>query len=127
LSTATLERLRQAYPPGHFAPQRFRPNIVVAPQHGAPGFVEYSWLGERLRGGTGAQLRLIDPCPRCVITTLPQGNLPHDPGILRAIGRQEPVASVTLAPDVHMYAVVGVYARVLREGTLCRGDSIWLA
>jgi MOSC domain-containing protein len=125
LTTTTIDRLRETYPQGSFELQRFRPNIVIAPRAAARGFVEQSWLGQTLNIGD-IRLRLIDPCPRCVITTLAQGDLPRDPGILRSIGQQSAVASVTLAPGVLMSAVVGIYASVLREGMLRCGDTIEL-
>ena len=59
-------------------------------------------------------LRVTKPCERCVMTTLPQDDLPADPGILRAAAR-------------HNRAHVGVYAEVLRGGTIRRGDPVALA
>ena len=126
LTTTAMDRLREAYPQGRFEPRRFRPNIVVAPREDERGFVENAWLGHILRMGAGVQLRMIDPCPRCVVTTLAQSDLPHDPGILRTIGQCNAVASMTFAPGVVFPAVMGVYASVLQEGTLRRGDAIWL-
>ena len=126
LTTTTLERLQDLYPDGRFEIPRFRPNIVVAPPGDERDFVENRWLGRRLVVGVGVELQLIDPCPRCVMTTLAQGDLPHDPAILRTVARHNAVASVTLAPGVVLPAVAGVYAGVLQAGTLRRGDSVWL-
>ena len=126
LATTTLARLQELYPDGRFEVARFRPNIVVAPPGDERDFVENRWLGRRLVVGAAVELDLIDPCPRCVITTLAQGDLPHDPGILRTVARHNTAASVTLAPGAILSAVVGAYARVLQGGTLQRGDPVWL-
>ena len=64
--------------------RRFRPNIVVTPESGERSFVENAWVGHILAIGDEVRLRVTDPCPRCVMTTLPQGDLPRDLGILRA-------------------------------------------
>src|SRR5205807_500853 len=45
LTTATLDRLGELYPRGHFEVRRFRPNIVVTPASGERAFVENGWVG----------------------------------------------------------------------------------
>jgi len=84
LTTATLDRLRDAYPQGRFEAHRFRPNIVVRAENGEKDFVENAWIGKMLAIGDSVRLSVTGPCPRCVMTTLPQGDLPKDVGILRA-------------------------------------------
>ena len=126
LTTATLDRLHELYPAGHFAPRRFRPNIVVAPAADERGFVENGWIGRMLSIGEGLRLQMIDPCPRCVVTTLPQGDLPHDPGILRTAARNNAALSATFAPGVVLPAVVGTYASVIQGHMIRRGDAVWL-
>jgi uncharacterized protein YcbX len=111
LTTATLDRLRALYPEGRFEMRRFRPNVVVQTADGAADFAENTWIGRTLAIGDAVRLSISGPCPRCVMTTLPQGDLPRDPGILRTAAR-------------HNQANVGVYAAVLRGGTLRRGDPI---
>ena len=113
LTTATLDRLRELYPPGRFEARRFRPNIVVQPASGEKDFVENAWVGHTLIIGEAVRLSVTGPCPRCVMTSLPQGDLPRDPGILRTAAQ-------------HNQANVGVYASVLRGGTIRRGDSVRL-
>lgn len=83
LTTATANRLWELYPGGRFEVRRFRPNIVVQPATGDEGFVEDAWAGESLAIGDEVRIRVTGPCPRCVMTTLSQGDLPSDPGILR--------------------------------------------
>ncbi len=112
LTTATMDRLRELYPQGRFEVRRFRPNIVVAPA-AEKGFVEDAWVGRTLAIGAQVRLSVTGPCPRCVMTTLPQGDLPADPGILRTIAR-------------HNQVNVGVYAAVLRGGRIHRGDPVRL-
>ena len=112
LTTSTLDRLRELYPEGRFEARRFRPNVVVA-AHGS-GFVENDWIGHTIAIGDEVQLRITGPCPRCVMTTLPQGDLPKDSGILRT------------AAQVNE-ANVGVYADVVKGGTIKRGDSVSLS
>jgi uncharacterized protein YcbX len=126
LTTATIDRLRRLYPAGRFEVRRFRPNIVVVPSGDERDFIENRWLGHSLRIGAEVHLHIVDPCPRCVVTTLAQGDLPHDQGILRTLAQHNAVASATLAPGVVVPAVAGVYASVLQAGTLCRGDTVWL-
>ncbi len=109
LTTLTLERLHELYPSGRSDVPRFRPNLVID-TNGRAGFVENDWVGRTLSIG-GVRLEVTDPCPRCVMTTLPQGDLPRDPGILKAVFR-------------HNQANVGAYARVLRGGVLARGQAV---
>jgi hypothetical protein len=78
LTTATIERLREFFPHGRFEVRRFRPNIVVEPVTTEEDFVENDWLGRTLTIGDELRLSITNPCPRCVMTTLPQGDLPRD-------------------------------------------------
>ena len=111
VTTATLDRLREAYPAGRFEPRRFRPNIIVATSPDVSGFVENDWVGREVAIGDAVRLRVFMTTGRCVMTTLPQFDLPKDSGILRAAAR-------------HNDAAVGVYAEVLRGGTVRRGDVV---
>jgi uncharacterized protein len=113
LTTATIERLRALYPEGRFEMRRFRPNIVVATGPDQQGFVENDWIGHTVAIGDEVRLRITGPCPRCVMTTLPQGDLPKDAGILRAAAQNN-------------HANVGVYADVVRGGTVRRADDVTL-
>ena len=111
LTTATLDRLRELYPRGRFEVRRFRPNIVVTPTSDERAFTENAWVGHTLAIGDEVRLSVTGPCGRCVMTTLAQGDLAKDPGILRAAVE-------------HNHAHVGVYAAVVRGGTIRRGDAV---
>jgi uncharacterized protein YcbX len=66
-------------------------------------------------------LLVTNPCPRCVMTTLPQADLPQDYGILRTAGQYSQPFVPALAQAMPS---VGVYANVLRFGTVRRGDHL---
>lgn len=109
-----------AYPRGSFDIRRFRPNIVVETTE--PGFCENDWQERTMALGREVRLRVTIPCPRCVIPTLPQDGLPHDPGILRTIvqhNRQD-------LGDFGKLPCVGVCADVLQPGLIRRGDIVRL-
>jgi uncharacterized protein len=114
LTTSTINRLRELYPEGRFEVRRFRPNIVI---ESGPGekkdFIENSWVGKKITIGEDIVLKVTAPCTRCVMITLPQGDLPRDLGILSTVARYN---------QVH----VGVYASVHHGGTIHRGDLIHL-
>jgi uncharacterized protein YcbX len=113
VTTATLDRLRALAPASRFEVARFRPNFVIEPADGADGFIEDSWVGRTVALGE-VRLRVDGPCPRCVMTTLSQGGLPKDPGVLRtAVERNG--------------GNVGVYATVVRGGPVRRGDAVGLS
>ncbi|MGK3993283.1 MOSC domain-containing protein [Sorangium sp. So ce1024] len=126
LTTATLDRLRELHPSGRVEAPRFRPNLVVTTPSNERCFVENGWIGRALAIAAEIQLDVIDPCPRCVVPTLAQGDLPRDPGVLRALARHNAVASATLAPGVVFPAVAGIYATVRRGGALRRGAAVRL-
>lgn len=111
LTTATINRFRQLTPEGRFEVRRFRPNIVVEPTEGQEGFVENDWEDRALVIGNEVRLNVTGPCPRCVMTTLPQGDLPKDSGILRTAAQ-------------HNSVNVGMYAGVLHGGSIRRGDAV---
>lgn len=123
LTTATLAALRALHPAGSFAPERFRPNLLIQPAPEAAGFIELDWLGRVLAVGA-VPVALFDPCPRCVVTTLPQPGLPRDPAILRTLSAHTSAASVTLAPGHVFPAVAGVYGRALSGGRVYVGDRV---
>ena len=111
LTTATLDQLRELYPQGRFEVRRFRPNIVVQLASGERSFAENVWVGHTLTIGDEVRLNISGPCGRCVMTTLAQGDLSKDPGILRTAAQ-------------HNQVNVGVYAAVVRGGTIRRGDPV---
>jgi hypothetical protein len=114
LTTATIDQLRALYPQGRFEARRFRPNIVVSTGPEDRGFAENDWIGRTVAIGGNVRLAITEPCPRCVMITLPQDDLPKDSGILRAAAQ-------------HNAVNVGVYASVLSGGTIRRGDAVALA
>jgi uncharacterized protein YcbX len=101
LTTSTMDRLRELYPQGRVEPRRFRPNIVVATA--GSDFVENDWIGRTVEIGDTVRLAITEPCARCVMITLPQGDLPKDSGILRTAAQ-------------HNGVNVGVYASVVSGG-----------
>jgi uncharacterized protein len=115
-TTSTINRLRELYPEGRFEVRRFRPNIVVesaASSEEKKDFIENLWVGKKLTIGEDIVLKVTGPCTRCVMITLPQGDLPKDLDILRTVAQYNRVTA-------------GVYASVHRGGTIRRGDQVQL-
>jgi uncharacterized protein YcbX len=112
LTSATLKQLGSLTPGSRFDVRRFRPNLLIESlnDHAEEGFVENGWIGKTLAIGD-VRLRIDRGCPRCVMTTLPQEDLPKDPSVLRtAVQKNE--------------GDVGVYATVLRGGRIKLGDEV---
>jgi uncharacterized protein YcbX len=86
---------------------------VVQLASGEKGFAENAWVGHTLTIGPAVRLHITGPCGRCVMTTLAQGDLARDPGILRTAAQ-------------HNHVNVGVYAAVVQGGTIRRGDRVRL-
>jgi len=108
VTTGTLSDLTARSPRSRFDARRFRPNLVIETEGADP--VEQSWIGERVAVGS-VMLAIAEPCRRCVMTTLPQEDLPLDKQILRAVARE---AS----------NIVGVYAAVEGRGHVAVGDAV---
>src|SRR5215208_7540132 len=116
LTTSTINRLRELYPEGRFEVRRFRPNIVVESASSSgkkKDFIENLWVGKKLTIGEDIVLKVTGPCTRCVMITLPQGDLPKDLGILHTVAQYNRVTA-------------GVYATVHEGGTIRRGDQVRL-
>ncbi len=113
ITTATLDKLQTLYPAGQFNPCRFRPNILIKPISSEPAFVEDDWVGGKLLIGDRVCLSIDTACPRCVVTTLAQCDLPNDLNILRTTTKQNKT-------------IAGIRMSVLQTGMICCGDSIWL-
>lgn len=110
VTTASLRWLAEQLPDARIAVPRFRPNIVVDLPGAEPA--ETAWIGRRLRIG-GAELSVVEPTERCVMTTAAQGDLPHDARVLK-----------TLAARTEM--MFGIYLDVLTPGTIALGDPVEL-
>lgn len=91
--------------------RRFRPNIVVDAEPGAP-FAEDDWVGAELRVGA-ARIRVDRRDERCVIVNTDPDTGERDPRVLRAIaGRRQ--------------ACLGVYGAPTLPGPVRVGDAIVL-
>jgi uncharacterized protein YcbX len=110
ITSATLKRLSRAHPEGDFAPERFRPNMVL--DCGVEvGFVEQPWLGHLIRVSSGAVLEGTEDCARCALTTRAQGDLPSDPKILHTVMLENGTNA-------------GIYAKVSQAGRVAVGDLV---
>ena len=120
LTTSTLARLKELQPQSRFDEHRFRMNVIVETER--PGFIENDWVGHEVALGDAARLNVALPDPRCVMTTLAQGDLPKDIDVLRALVRHNKLQ----VGDLGQFPCAGVYAVVAVGGTVATGDRVAL-
>ena len=111
LTTSTIKKLEKLYSDGNFHINRFRPNIVIDLNSEIIGFIENDWVGKNISIGKEVILKIKEPCPRCVMTTLEQDNLPKDINILKTIIKNNK-------------GNLGIYADVIQGGTIKDDDLI---
>jgi len=93
--------------------RRFRPNALVETAAGCEGLVEAEWGGgRRIRIGE-VELSGEMPTVRCVMITLPQGDLAQDPRVLRTVVREGGQS-------------IGLYASIAATGRIRVGDPVEL-
>ncbi|HXQ22567.1 MAG TPA: MOSC N-terminal beta barrel domain-containing protein [Candidatus Acidoferrales bacterium] len=112
LTDATLGALQALHPAGRFEARRFRPNLLLHTS-ATPHFVESEWDGRLLAIGQDASIEVLMGTIRCVMTTLPQDDLPRDAAVLRTVAQ-------------HAGGNAGVYARVVQPGRIRVGDVVTL-
>src|SRR5262249_21782891 len=119
VTTSTTRRFAELAPASRFDPKRVRPNIVIETE--GEGFVENEWAGRSLTiGGIGMTVAVATP--RCVMTTLTQGDLPADRAVLRTIAEHN-----TVDIGFGVFPCLGVYAAATSEGPIEVGDVVVLS
>lgn len=119
LTTASLATLAASGPHTSDDPRRFRPSILIETP-GLDGFAEDAWQGRVLSIGD-VEVTVGDPTPRCIMTTVEQGDLPAEPGVLRTLAGEHRVAN-----PLGTFACLGSYATVTTPGTVRVGDAVTL-
>ncbi len=109
ISRVTLRSLATLAPQSDWDVRRFRMNVVMDTALPGP-YPEHEWAGRRIRIGE-AVLEVVMACPRCVMVTLAEGELPVDHSLMR-----------TLVRETRHNA--GSYLSVVAEGDVREGDAI---
>lgn len=109
LSTASLRAMQPHHPGGEWDVRRFRPTMLIDVDD-ADGFPEDGWIGSAVRVG-GAEVTVIAPTVRCVMTTRAQPGLDRDLDVVKAVNREH-------------QSNLGVYAVVSRPGPVALGDPV---
>lgn len=117
---ATLRHLEESHPSGRFDVARFRPNVVL--DGGTAPFAENDWTGTTVQLGAEVNATVIIPTMRCIMITLPQGDLPRDNAILRTVSTLNRIEIQGLG----RWSCVGAYAGVAAGGRVAVGDD-WSA
>jgi uncharacterized protein YcbX len=110
MSTASLDALRAAMERDALDARRFRMTIAA---EGLRPWEEHGWAGREIAAGE-AVLRVVDPIPRCVVTTRDPERGTTDAPVLKALARLRGKDDVTY----------GVWCEVLRPGVVRRGDAL---
>jgi len=118
LTTSTLNQLSALQPQTRFDERRFRMNLIVETKEN--GFVENDWVNHELTIGDGVKLKVVVPDSRCVMTTLPQEELPQDRDVLRTLVKHNKIQ----VADAGQYPCAGVYATVKTPGILRLLDQV---
>ena len=110
ITTSSLRTLAAALPDSAIDVRRFRPTFVVDTDD-EPGHPEFEWSGRQFAIGSTV-IEVINDCPRCAaITKEVAPGIPQDRAILRHVVKE-------------MGQAVGVYAKVVRPGTITQGDEV---
>jgi len=113
LTEASLRHLQTLTPDSNLDIRRFRPNIVVSDSGNTVALEEASWVGRSVSIGN-ASVEAVMECPRCIMTTRAQGDLPRDAAIMRAM-------------VAHTAQNLSVYCNIGKPGRVAEGDSVALA
>ena len=103
--------------------RRFRPSILLDTPE-LSGFPENDWNGQTLTIGAGDDAVVIslgEPAPRCVMTTVAQGDLPREAAVLQTIAAEN-----KLTNPLGTFACLGCYASVETGGTIHAGAPVTL-
>ncbi|MDE2143337.1 MAG: MOSC domain-containing protein [Elusimicrobia bacterium] len=106
LTTATLRSMR-AKTNLDFDVRRFRPNVLI--ESDVQGRPEDAWVGTERRIGPVA-VQVVKRVDRCVMTTLPQPDLPVSKGVFAAVYQDG--------------GALGVYAQARAAGVWRVGDPV---
>jgi uncharacterized protein YcbX len=117
IASATLDRLGEVQPASRFAVERYRPNVVV---DGVDAFAENAWGGGATLQLGGVTAAGVIPTMRCIMTTLPQGDLPRDNDVLRTLTKTNRIE----IPGLGTWSCVGSYAAVTGAGRIAVGDEV---
>jgi uncharacterized protein YcbX len=97
-------------------PRRFRPNLLIETEDGAP-FPEEAWIGQRLRIGDAEDAPSVAICTRdvrCAMLNIDPDTAATDPRLFKAAVRINQNCA-------------GVYATIIRTGLVRVGDALYLA
>lgn len=107
---ALLRYMKALLPESAIDVRRFRPNFLIADDEAQAQPVEFDWVGREVGLGT-ARVAAVMRCPRCIMTTRAQPDLPRDSAIMRALVRETEQN-------------LSIYCTVSREGRIVVGDPV---
>ncbi len=108
LSEASLAALAGAVGDDDLDRRRFRANILV--DIGPEPFAEDAWIGQRITLGS-AVIEVVVNTERCAVTTFDPDSLERRTEVLTALAKERE-------------NLFGVYARVIRPGSVSVGDAV---
>ncbi len=120
LAAASMRSLSAALGGVSVDVRRFRPNLVIETDDGTADYPDNQWSESVLRIGGSLEVRGIMPTMRCVMVTLPQGELSRSREVLQTLNRMNRLE----VPSMGSYPCIGVYARIVRAGTVSEGDQV---
>ena len=111
MSEQSISHLKDALPHSAVDVRRFRPSIVIDAPSADIALPELSWVGRTATIGS-ATIEFVIACPRCVMVTRAiDDSVGEDREVLRYVVRE-------LNQDV------GVYANIVKPGTITEGDEL---
>lgn len=110
LTEASLRHLQSLTPDAQLDVRRFRPNILLNDSENTVGLAESTWTGKTLNLGQ-ARIDAVMDCPRCIMTTRAQQELPRDASIMRAL-------------VAHTKQNLSIYCNVAQAGQIAVGDVL---
>lgn len=112
LTEASLRHLQTLTPESNLDIRRFRPNILVSDSEKVAGLEETKWVGRPVTIGN-AKVDAVMECPRCIMTTRAQGDLPRDASIMRTM-------------VAHTAQNLSIYCNIAKPGRVAEGDAVTL-
>ena len=120
LAAASMRSLSAALGGASVDVRRFRPNLLIETEALAGEYPDNPWSQSGLRIGGSLEARGIMATMRCVMVTLPQGELAAAREVLQTLNRVNRLD----VPSMGSYPCIGVYAQVVRAGTVSEGDEV---